>query len=254
MIDFNNVTKVLGDNTVLDGMDLHIEEGETFVLVGPSGTGKSVTLKHIVSLMTPDSGTVKVMGEDLSLCSSKRKEEILSNFGYLFQGGALLAWMSVADNVALPLIEKTNMKKKDIYDKVYNALELVGLKDDGDKMPSSISGGMKKRAGLARAIIRDPQIVLYDEPTSGLDPVMARTIDNLIVDLNKKKPGMTSLVVTHDLHSALSIADRIGLLYSGKVIVDLTPEEFIKSEDPEVVKFLEAQYITKRGSWEKERK
>lgn len=251
MIDFNNVTKVLGDNTVLDGMDLHIEEGETFVLVGPSGTGKSVTLKHIVSLMTPDLGTVKVMGEDLSLCSSKRKEEILSNFGYLFQGGALLAWMSVADNVALPLIEKTNMKRKDIYDKVYNALELVGLEDDGDKMPSSISGGMKKRAGLARAIIRDPQIVLYDEPTSGLDPVMARTIDHLIVDLNKKKPGMTSLVVTHDLHSALSIADRIGLLYQGKVMVNLPPNEFIKSEDPEVVKFLEAQYITKRGSWER---
>jgi phospholipid/cholesterol/gamma-HCH transport system ATP-binding protein len=254
MINFDNVTKVLGDNTVLDGMDLHINKGETFVLVGPSGTGKSVTLKHIVSLMTPDSGTVTVMGEDLSVCSKKRKAEILSNFGYLFQGGALLAWMSVADNVALPLVEKTNMKKKDIYEKVYNALKMVGLEDDGDKMPSSISGGMKKRAGLARAIIRDPQIILYDEPTSGLDPVMARTIDNLIIDLNKKKNGMTSLVVTHDLHSALSVADRIGLLYSGKVIVDLPPEDFIKSENAEVVKFLEAQYITKRGLWEKERK
>ena len=253
MIDFNNVTKVLGDTTVLDGMDLHIHKGETFVLVGPSGTGKSVTLKHIVSLMTPDSGTVKVMDEDLSTCSKKKRENVLSNFGYLFQGGALLAWMSVADNVALPLVEKTNMKKKDIYEKVYKALELVGLGDDGDKMPSSISGGMKKRAGLARAIIRAPEVVLYDEPTSGLDPVMARTIDHLIVDLSKKL-GMTSLVVTHDMHSALSIADRIGLLNAGKVIVNLSPEKFIKSENPEVVKFLEAQYITKRGSWEKERK
>jgi phospholipid/cholesterol/gamma-HCH transport system ATP-binding protein len=253
MIDFNNVTKVLGTNTVLNGMDLHIEKGETFVLVGPSGTGKSVTLKHIVSLMTPDAGSVKVMGEDLSICSKKKREEVLSNFGYLFQGGALLAWISVADNVALPLVEKTNMNKKDIREKVYKALELVGLENDGDKMPSSISGGMKKRAGLARAIIRNPEVVLYDEPTSGLDPVMARTIDHLILDLNKKL-GMTSLVVTHDMHSALSIADRIGLLNSGKVIVNLPPEEFIKSKNTEVVKFLEAQYITKRGSWEKERK
>ena len=252
MIEFNNVTKVLGTNKVLDEMNLHINKGETFVLVGPSGTGKSVTLKHIVSLMTPDSGFVKVQGEDLSKCSKSRKEKILSNFGYLFQGGALLAWMNVADNVALPLIEKTNMSKKDIYDKVYATLKLVGLENDGDKIPGDISGGMKKRAGLARAIIRDPEVVLYDEPTSGLDPVMARTIDHLILDLGQKL-GMTSLVVTHDLHSALVIADRIGLLYGGKVKVNLPPNEFIKSDNLEVLKFLEAQYITKRGCWEKER-
>jgi phospholipid/cholesterol/gamma-HCH transport system substrate-binding protein len=171
MIRFENVTKILGGRAVLDAMSFEIRKGETFVIVGPSGVGKSVTLKHMVRLLTPDMGRVLVGGEEVSEARGRDLEHIRDRFGYLFQNGALLAWLTVGENVALPLREKTSLGEEQIREKVRLTLGMVGLADDAEKYPDEISGGMRKRAGLARAIIRDPEIVLYDEPTSGLDPV-----------------------------------------------------------------------------------
>lgn len=241
MIRFENVTKRFGSKTVLDNVSYEIRKGEVFVVVGPSGTGKSVSLKHMVRLLTPDSGRVLVGEEDVSHANDADLERIRGRFGYLFQGGALLAWMNLFDNVALPLREKTDMNEKDIREKVMATLALVGLENDADKMPAEISGGMQKRAGLARAIIRNPEIVLYDEPTSGLDPVMSRHIDKLIADLNVKL-GVTSVVVTHDLNSALSIGHRIAMLKAGRVVETSTPDEFRNSTNPDVREFLDAQF------------
>jgi phospholipid/cholesterol/gamma-HCH transport system ATP-binding protein len=250
MIRFQQVTKVLGSTPVLNRLSFTIEKGETFVIVGPSGVGKSVTLKHMVRLLTPDEGTVSVGDDSVSGASAAELERIRERFGYLFQGGALLAWLSVAENVALPLREKTRMEEDAILARVREVLELVGLAEDGDKMPSEISGGMQKRAGLARAIVRKPEIVLYDEPTSGLDPVTARTIDRLITKMQREL-GVTSVVVTHDLHSALSIGSRIAMLHAGTFVELATPADFIHSTRDEVRGFLESQYITREGSWEK---
>ncbi|NLF86145.1 MAG: ATP-binding cassette domain-containing protein, partial [Lentisphaerae bacterium] len=170
-------------------------------------------------------------------------ERLRERFGYLFQGGALLAWMNVFENVALPLREKTRLGEEEIARKVRETLAMVGLEGEEQKMPSEISGGMQKRAGLARAIVRGPEIVLYDEPTSGLDPVTARMIDQLIARLNNQI-GITSVVVTHDLHSALMIGDRIAMLKDGKIAELSTPVEFRRSRNPVVREFLEAQFIT----------
>lgn len=250
MIRFENVTKVLGGKPVLNDISFEVVKGETFVIVGPSGVGKSVSLKHMVRLLTPDTGTVFIGDENISEASGRNLERIRERFGYLFQSGALLAWLTVSENVALPLQEKTKMDDHEIMRKVNEMLKLVGLEDDGDKHPAEISGGMQKRAGLARAIIRDPEIVLYDEPTTGLDPVTARTIDALIEKM-RKELGVTSVVVTHDLHSALSIGTRIAMLHGGNIVEISPPDEFIKSPRSEIQKFLESQFITKEGSWER---
>lgn len=250
MIRFENVTKALGGHAILDGIDFAIEKGETFVIVGTSGAGKSVTLKHMVRLMTPDEGRIRVGDDTISEASGHRLERLRERFGYLFQGGALLAWLSVLENVALPLREKTALSNDDIVRRAQDVLKRVGLEEDGDKRPSEISGGMQKRAGLARAIVREPEIILYDEPTSGLDPVTSRTIDALIETL-RRDLGVTGVVVTHDLHSALSIGTRIAMLHGGKIIELATPEAFIRSKRPEVKAFLDSQYITRRGAWER---
>lgn len=250
MITFKNVTKVLGGRAILDGLTLEIERGEIFVIVGTSGAGKSVTLKHMVRLMTPDEGQIIIGEDNITNATGPLLEKIRARFGYLFQGGALLAWLSVAENVALPLREKTDMQEDDIIKRVYETLKMVGLDNDGDKKPSEISGGMQKRAGLARAIIRNPEIVLYDEPTSGLDPVTSRTIDSLIFNM-RESLGVTSVVVTHDLHSALAIGTRIAMLKDGIIVELATPQDFINSANNEVQAFLESQYITKSGSWER---
>jgi len=250
MIRFESVSKVLGGTPVLDRVSFEVERGETFCIVGPSGVGKSVTLKHMVHLLTPDEGRVLVDGECISESFGSSLERIREKFGYLFQGGALLAWLTVAENVALPLRERTSMQNEQILDKVGETLKLVGLEGDGDKYPADISGGMRKRAGLARAIVHDPMIVLYDEPTSGLDPVTARTIDTLIERM-REDLGVTSVVVTHDLHSALSIGTRIAMLHGGSIVELCTPDEFVRSNNDEVRGFLESQFITKEGSWER---
>lgn len=253
MIRFERVTKRLGNRNVLDEFDLEIRSGETFVICGPSGMGKSVTLKHMVRLLTPDRGRVFVGDDCVSEAYGKKLETIRSRFGVLFQGGALLAWLSAGENVALPLREHTRMSEDEIERLVREKLRLVELEDAYDKYPADLSGGMRKRVALARAIITQPEIILYDEPTSGLDPVTSRTIDKLIDDL-RKKLGVTSVVVTHDLHSALAIGTRIAMLHNGKAVEVATPEEFVNSKNEVVRAFLEAQYITKRGEWEEDLK
>ncbi|MCL1910535.1 MAG: ATP-binding cassette domain-containing protein [Kiritimatiellaeota bacterium] len=250
MIQFSNVTKRFGAKTVLDGVSYEIAAREVFCIVGPSGTGKSVSLKLMVRLLTATSGAVLIGGEDIGAAGSDTLPRIRSRFGYLFQSAALLAWMNVYENVALPLREKTDMRENEIRDRVMDALEKVGLANDSLAYPSDISGGMQKRAGLARAIVTEPEILLYDEPTSGLDPVTSRKIDELIAELSVKL-GTTSVVVTHDLHSALAISDRIAMLRAGKVVAIKPPREFIASEEPEIKSFLDAQFITRKGGWEK---
>ncbi len=250
MITFENVTKRLGNRAILDGVSYRVKKGEVFFIVGPSGVGKSVSLKHMVRLLTPDSGRVMIGEDNVSAAAGEDLEKIRERFGYLFQGGALLAWLTVAENVALPLREKTAMSDADIMAKVMDLLKMVGLEKDSEKMPDEISGGMRKRAGLARALVRSPEIVLYDEPTSGLDPVTSRTIDTLIEKM-RDDLGITSIVVTHDLHSALSIGTRIAMLHGGKIVELSTPKDFVNSEEPEVRAFLESQFITKAGVWER---
>lgn len=250
MIRFENVTKTLGGRQVLDGLCFDVARGETFFIVGPSGVGKSVTLKHMVRLLTPDEGEVHVDGTEVGSATGTELERIREKFGYLFQGGALLAWMTVHENVALPLEEKTTLAPDEIRARVEEVLGMVGLERDGDRFPAEISGGMRKRAGLARAIVHKPEIVLYDEPTSGLDPVTSRTIDKLIEEM-RTGLGVTSVVVTHDLHSALSIGTRIAMLHGGKIVELSSPEEFIESSNYEVRNFLNSQFITKEGSWER---
>ena len=249
MIRFDQVTKKLGRKTVLDNISFEVGEGETFVVVGLSGAGKSVTLKHMIRLMEPDSGTVAIDGEDINLLSRRDLQRVRAKFGVLFQSAALLQWMTVQDNVALPLREHTKTPDEEIVGRVNEKLELLGLADAWDKYPSDISGGMQKRAGLARAIIMNPKIVLYDEPTSGLDPVTSRRIDDLIVNM-RERLGITSVVVTHDLHSALAIGSRIMMLHEGRIVENAPPAEFIRSKDPTVQSFLESQYITRKGKWE----
>ena len=248
MIRFDNVVKRLGGRNVLDGLSFEVRKGEVFVIVGPSGTGKSVTLKHMVQLLHPTSGAVWLGDECVSTAEGAQLEKMRERFGYLFQSGALLGWLTVAENVALPLQEKTDLPPDEIERRVREALEMVALGEAADQLPSEISGGMQKRASLARAIVRRPEIVLYDEPTTGLDPVTARTIDRLIQHLNRDL-GVTSVVVTHDMYSALSIGHRVAMLHGGRFCELAEPHVFAASACPEVQEFLEAQYITGKGFW-----
>jgi len=251
MIRFENVSKKFGKKVVLDEADFEIRDNETFVIVGLSGAGKSVTLKHMLGLLSPDSGRVLVGDDVVNESTGKDLDRIRSRFGVLFQSGALLQWMSSGDNVALPLREHTDMPEDEITKLVREKLALVQLEEAIDKFPANLSGGMRKRVALARAIITNPEIILYDEPTSGLDPVTSRTIDKLIDD-TRKGLGVISVVVTHDLHSALAIGTRIAMLHQGRIIELATPQEFVNSKNEIVQSFLEAQYITKAGFWEKD--
>lgn len=252
MIRFENVSKKLCGRIVLDKIDFEVNEGETFVIVGPSGAGKSVTLKHLVCLLRPDEGRVVVGDEVISEAVGDDLDRMRRQFGVLFQSGALLEWLTVEENVALPLREKTDMPGDRIIASVRHKLGLVGLEEEGGKHPSELSGGMRKRAGLARALIEEPKIVLYDEPTSGLDPVTSRSIDQLI-DRMRRELNVTSVVVTHDMLSALSIGSRIAMINEGKIIENGTPDEFVRSRTTEVRQFLDAQHIT-QANWQEVRK
>lgn len=236
-IELCDLTKSLGGRTVLDGVSLAIRKGETMCIIGGSGAGKSVTLKHIVGLLKPDRGCVKIDGVDVTHPKNGELEEARKKIGFCFQGSALLNSMSVYDNVALPLREHERLAETEVRRRVQEKLDLVGLGDAGDKMPSEISGGMKKRAGLARAIIRNPETILYDEPTAGLDPVIASTINDLILDMQKKL-GVTSILVTHDMSSAFRVSDRIAMLLRGRILKVGSPAEFKASEDPIVRQFI----------------
>ena len=242
MIRFENVVKRFGGHAVLDGVSFEVSKGEVLSIVGPSGTGKSVTLKHMVRLLTPTSGSVWLEDTEISSATGATLERIRERFGYLFQGGALLGWLTVAENVALPLRECTKLEDGEIARRVEDALAAVELSAAADKYPAEISGGMQKRAGLARAIVRKCDIVLYDEPTSGLDPVTSVTINRLIRRLNRDR-GITSIVVTHDLQGALAFSDRILMLTGGKVAAVGTPAEFVRTECPQAREFLAAQFI-----------
>jgi len=241
MLELRKVRKNLGGRMVLDGVDLRVKRGETLVIVGASGTGKSVTLKHMVALMHPDEGEVRVDGAVISEAGGRELAALRDRFGVLFQSGALLAWMSVFDNVALPLYEKTKLSQAEIAERVHRSLELVQLSGSEEKRPDQISGGMRKRAALARAVINEPDILLYDEPTSGLDPVMSRNVDELIGDMQARL-GVTSVVVTHDLHSAFGIGDQVAMLHEGRVIAHAPPQEFVQSQIEYVQAFIRAQF------------
>lgn len=237
MITIDNLHKKLDGKPILNGLSLFVGKSETLALIGGSGTGKSVTLKHIIGLMQPDSGRVIVDGHQVSSGRIPDIEAARRKIGFLFQSAALINWLNVYDNVALPLREHTNLSETEIQNRVMEKLRLLDLEDAQNKMPDAISGGMKKRAGLARAVIRDPKIVLYDEPTTGLDPVKAADIDQMIKDAGEHF-HVTQVVVTHDMESAFSIADRVAMLYKGKIIASGTPDEFRDISDPVVRSFI----------------
>ena len=237
MVRFEHVSKNLGGRQILDDLSFDVHKGETFVIIGYSGTGKSVSLRHMVGLMAPDEGSIRIDGDEITTMSRKELEIMRRKFGVLFQSGALIAWLTLFENVELPLVEHTRMSKKKRSEIVQSKLEIVNLWQDRDKYPAEISGGMKKRAGLARALALDPGLVLYDEPTSGLDPVIANEIGKLINSL-RDEHGMTQIVVTHDMESAYDIGDRIAMFYHGKMIQIGTPEEIQASSIPEVQHFI----------------
>ena len=237
MIEIINVHKNFGSLQVLRGVNLTVEKAESMTVIGGSGSGKSVLIKHIIGLLFPDKGQVKVAGQVLNALDEEGLNEIRKKFGMLFQGAALFDSLSVWENVGFGLKQHTKKTDKEIRAIATAKLALVGLKDVEDKMPVDLSGGMKKRVGLARAIAMDPEIILYDEPTTGLDPITADAINDLILDL-RKKLGVTSVAITHDMHSAYKISDRIAMLYKGEILETGTPDEIRSTTNPIVKQFI----------------
>jgi phospholipid/cholesterol/gamma-HCH transport system ATP-binding protein len=236
-IKVDRVTKIYDGRTILDKVCLDVFEGETLVILGGSGSGKSTLLRLMIGNEKPEAGDIIGIGKNLCGMSEVELAEYRKRIGVLFQSGALFNSMTVADNVALPLREHTDLPEETIAIMVKIKLELVGLREHAEKMPAELSGGMKKRAGLARAIALDPKILFYDEPSAGLDPVTSAQIDQLIIDLNDKL-GVTSVVVTHEMDSAFRIAQRMVLLDRGKFVISGTPEDLRNSSDPLVRQFV----------------
>ncbi|MFM2294843.1 MAG: hypothetical protein RLZZ350_1256 [Verrucomicrobiota bacterium] len=237
MIEVRQLKKQLGANQILDGVNFRIERGESVVIIGRSGGGKSVLLKHLIGLMQPDSGQVLVAGEDISRMNERQLLSVRSRFGMLFQSAALFDSMTVAENVAFPLRRMKNLSASEVAKKVAAALDMVELPGTENKKPSELSGGMRKRVGLARAVIYEPEIVLYDEPTTGLDPVVSDSIDKLIVRV-RERLKVTTVVVTHDMRSARTVGQRILMLHDKKIYVTGTPAEIFASQDPIVHRFV----------------
>jgi phospholipid/cholesterol/gamma-HCH transport system ATP-binding protein len=237
VIKVENLIKTFGRRRVLDGVTFEVSEGETFVIMGGSGCGKSTLLRHLIGALKPDSGKILIKDKDITRIDEGQLDEIKKRFGMLFQSAALLDSLTVEENVSLPLREHTRLAADIIKIMVKMKLSLVGLRGFENHMPSELSGGMKKRVGLARAIAMDPDIVFYDEPTAGLDPVVGAVIDKLILDLSKKLL-MTSVVVTHDMQSVFRIADRIAMLHKGRILHIGTPEEIKNSANPIVQQFI----------------
>ncbi len=237
MIELIDVHKSFGKKEVLRGVNLKVVSGECLVILGRSGTGKSVLLKHIVGLIQPNRGKVIVDGVDINRISEARLYEIRRNIGFVFQGGALFDSMDVFTNVAMPLIENKKFSDKEIEERVMHVLGLVDLQDAAFLMPSELSGGMRKRVAIARALVAEPGYILYDEPTTGLDPIISDRINDLMIELNSQL-GVTSVVVTHDIHSALRIADRIVLLSNGVIKVNTKRSDVWNVDDPEFRDFL----------------
>jgi phospholipid/cholesterol/gamma-HCH transport system ATP-binding protein len=240
MISVSNLEKRLGAEEILRGVDLEVGRGETLVIIGRSGGGKSVLLKNIIGLMKPDAGAIWIAGENITGMSERQLGGIREKVGILFQSGALFDSMTVEDNIAFPLIEGGMRNTNAIRARVNEVLEVVELEGENAKMPENLSGGMRKRVGLARAIIRRPSCVLYDEPTSGLDPVVSDSINRLIRRLQDRF-GMTSIVVTHDMKSAAHVADHIAYLHEGRIYFYGTPEELMRCDDAIIQDFLQGR-------------
>ena len=237
MIEIINLCKAFNGAKVLDNLNLTINTGETMVIIGRSGCGKSVLLKHIIGIMKPDSGQVIIDGTDITKLSGKQLNDFRMRFGMLFQAAALFDSLTVEENIGFNLIEHTNLPRNEIRKRVTECLGLVGLKDIEDIKPAELSGGMRKRVGLARAICMKPEIILYDEPTTGIDPIMGDAINDLIKDLHDKLK-VTSIAVTHDMVSAYKIASRLAMLYKGKIITTGTPDEIKNTTNPVVKQFI----------------
>ncbi len=237
MIEINGVQKWFGAQHVLSGVNLTVQTGETLVILGRSGCGKSVLLKIIMGLLEADGGSIRIEGTELASLDAVRLQEVRLGLGMLFQGAALFDSLNVYENVGFALIEHTKMPEKEIQAVVREKLSLVGLFGVEEKMPAQLSGGMRKRVGLARAICNEPKIILYDEPTTGLDPVNSDVINNLILRM-KKKLKVTSIIVTHDMTSAYKVADRIAMLHDGKIIGIGTPQEIRQSDQPVIRQFI----------------
>ncbi len=238
MIEVRDLNKSFNGQKVLQGLNLDIKKGEMLAVTGGSGSGKTVFLRHLIGMMRPDSGEIFVKGRPIFTMDERQLEEMRRLFGFVFQSGALLNSLTVYENVALPLTERRKVPRKEIPRLVEEKLRLVSLEGVENQLPSSLSGGMKKRVAIARAIIEDPEIILYDEPTSELDPVIASSIEELMISL-KKDLGVTSVVVIHDMHVALRIADRIALLSEGNFVEIGPPSEIINSRNEQVKKFLD---------------
>jgi phospholipid/cholesterol/gamma-HCH transport system ATP-binding protein len=238
MIEIQNLHKKFDSNKVLQGVNLSIEQGETLAIIGPSGCGKSVLLKHIVGLLVPDEGCVYVEGKNVHNLDTSELLEIRKLFGFLFQGAALFDSMTIEENISLPLIENDNPPSdSEIKNIVAEKLALVGLRGIENKKPSELSGGMKKRVGLARALVTNPKYILYDEPTTGLDPIMSDSIDELINHLNKEI-NVTSIVVTHDMFSVKNVADKVAMMHEGKIYYTGSYNDILKSQDSIIKNFV----------------
>jgi phospholipid/cholesterol/gamma-HCH transport system ATP-binding protein len=236
-VRLDNVTKRFGALTVLDGVTFDVKEGTGFVILGRSGTGKSVTLRHIVGLVRPDQGRVVVRGRDMSALDGRELAEARKDIGFLFQSAALFDSITVGENVAFPMRRHTKLSDGEIRDRAREKLAAVGLEQAYEKMPGALSGGMRKRAGLARAMALDPPLLLVDEPSAGLDPITTEEIDDLLLEL-KRHGGTTLVVVTHNIPSARKIGDELVMLHEGRLVARGTPEELERSEEPFVRTFM----------------
>src|SRR3954447_3912985 len=236
-IRIHDLHKSFGSKVVLDGVSIDVAPAESLVVIGGSGTGKSVLLKHIIGLLRPDSGTVEVDGTAVETLGNREITEFRRKFGMAFQEGALFDSMTIWQNVAFPLQRLTRMSRGEINDRVEECLEMVRLEGVGEKLPSQLSGGMRRRVGFARAVAHQPEILLFDEPTTGLDPVTTALIDEVILDLSDRLKT-TTITITHDMESAFRIGDRIAMLNRGKIIAEAPPEEFKRLDDPRVQQFI----------------
>jgi phospholipid/cholesterol/gamma-HCH transport system ATP-binding protein len=237
MIKITNLEKSFDGQKVLDGINLSVAEKEIVAIMGKSGGGKSVLLKHIIGILKPDRGSVLLDGIDITTLRGRGLDKIREKFGVLFQGGALFDSLTVYQNIAFPLRERTKLSKNEIRERVIKALGDVGLKGAGRKYPAEISGGMRKRAALARALITEPKIVFFDEPTTGLDPVIVGSIHRLIIDAHKKY-GFTGLIISHEIPGIFEVADKVALLHNGVIVEIGTPKEIQNSTNPIVKQFI----------------
>jgi phospholipid/cholesterol/gamma-HCH transport system ATP-binding protein len=240
VVEVTDLFRKFGDRTVIDHLSFTIHRGETLVIMGGSGCGKSTLLRHIIGVMRPTSGSVKIFGQEITTMNDVQIGDVRRRFGMLFQSGALLASLTVGENVALPLLQHTDMALDEVEETVTQKLQMVGLNGFNNLKPAEISGGMRKRVGLARALALDPELLFSDEPTSGLDPIMTAVVDKLTLELTKDE-GMTAVVVTHDMTSAFRIATRMIMLGRGRILAQGTPDEIRTHPDPEVQQFINGE-------------